>query len=230
MHTQASPIGVAIMPVTAFQQNCTLIWCKQTQHAVVIDPGGSVDAILAAVHKQGLDLQAIWLTHGHIDHAGGVAEMVDKTGLPVIGPHPEDAFLISNLAEQARVYGLTGDIRPFEPTRWLAEGDSLNIGDSVWEVFHTPGHTPGHVVFFNREQKLAQVGDVLFQGSIGRTDFPRGDHATLVNSIATKLWPLGDDVQFICGHGPASSIGHERRTNPYVSDQVLAAHQGLNAG
>lgn len=230
MDTQAPPIGIAIMPVTAFQQNCTLIWCKQTRKAVVIDPGGSVDAILAAVQKQGLDLQAIWLTHGHIDHAGGVAEMVDKTGLPVIGPHPEDAFLIANLAEQARMYGLPGDIRPFEPTQWLDDGDTLSIGQSEWEVFHTPGHTPGHVVFFNRAQKLAQIGDVLFQGSIGRTDFPRGDHATLINSIVTKLWPLGDDVQFICGHGPASSIGHERRTNPFVSDQVLADPQIRNAG
>lgn len=230
MHTQPPPVGVAIMPVTAFQQNCTLIWCKQSQKAVVIDPGGSVDAILAAIDGQGLELEAIWLTHGHIDHAGGVAEMVDKTGLPVIGPHPEDAFLIANLAEQAKLYGLEGDIRPFEPTRWLADGDRLSLGEMEWEVLHTPGHTPGHVVFFNRALRLAQVGDVIFQGSVGRTDFPRSDPEALIHSITTKLWPLGDDVQFICGHGPSSTIGRERQTNPFVSDRALQSRSVHSAG
>jgi hydroxyacylglutathione hydrolase len=216
-----SPIGVFVTPVTPLQQNCTVVWCTATNKAAVIDPGASVDAILGEVARRGLTLDAIWITHGHLDHAGGAAEMQEKTGRDIIGPHPEDQFWIDNIEEAGRTYGLP-DARPFTPTRWLAHGDKLTLGETEWEVLHCPGHTPGHVVFFNRAARFAQVGDVLFQGSIGRTDFPKSDHAALLNAIVTHLWPLGDDVTFVPGHGPISTFGAERRTNPFVSDQALA--------
>ena len=220
MTQPASPIGVFIAPVTPLQQNCTVVWCTKTNKAAVIDPGGGVDMILAEVKRRGLTLDQIWITHGHIDHAGGAAEMKEKSGVRIEGPHPEDQFLIDGLAAQGQMYGMP-EARSFETDRWLDEGDVMTLGETSWEVRHCPGHTPGHVIFFNRAAKFAQVGDVLFKGSIGRTDFPRGDHQTLLNSVVTKLWPLGDDVTFTPGHGPVSTLGEERRTNPFVSDAAL---------
>lgn len=215
-----SPIGVFIAPVTPLQQNCTVVWCTATSKAAVIDPGGGVDMILAEVARRGLILDQIWITHGHIDHAGGTAEMKEKSGVRIEGPHPEDQFLIDGLAAQGQMYGMP-EARSFETDRWLDEGDVMTLGETTWEVRHCPGHTPGHVIFFNRAARFAQVGDVLFKGSIGRTDFPRGDHQTLLNSVVTRLWPLGDDVTFVPGHGPVSTLGEERRTNPFVSDGAL---------
>ena len=171
MSSSPSPIGVAVFPVTPLQQNCTLVWCRKTMKAAIIDPGASVDGLLGAVAKQGLTLDAIWITHGHLDHAGGAAEMQEKTGLDIVGPHPADQFWIDGIPAQGQMYGLP-QARSFTPTRWLADGDTVTLGETVWEVYHCPGHTPGHVIFFNREARFAQVGDVLFQGSIGRTDFP----------------------------------------------------------
>ena len=221
MSQPASPIGVFITPVTPLQQNCTTVWCNRTNKAAVIDPGGSVDAILGEIARRGLTLEAIWITHGHLDHAGGAAEMQEKTGVDIIGPQAEDQFWIDLIPTQGQKYGLP-DVRTFTPTRFLTNGDVLTLGETTWEVVHCPGHTPGHVIFFNRQARFAQVGDVLFQGSIGRTDFPRSDHAALLHAITTKLWPLGDDVTFVPGHGPHSTFGAERRTNPYVSDQAMS--------
>ncbi|PZO04809.1 MAG: MBL fold metallo-hydrolase [Alphaproteobacteria bacterium] len=221
MTSTPSPIGVFITPVTPLQQNCTTVWCTQTMKAAVIDPGGSVDAIIAEVARRGLTLDQIWITHGHLDHAGGAAEMQEKTGVDIIGPHPEDQFWIDGIEAQGQAYGLPG-ARGFVPTRWLDEGDTVTLGKTTWEVRHCPGHTPGHVIFFNREARFAQVGDVLFQGSVGRTDFPKSDPAALIHSVVEKLWPLGDDVTFVPGHGPHSTFGAERRTNPFVSDRALS--------
>lgn len=216
----SSPVGVFVTPVTALQQNCTTVWCTLTGKAAVIDPGGSVDAILHEISRRGLTLDQIWITHGHLDHAGGAAEMQEKSGVDIIGPNPEDQFWIDGIPSQGQAYGLP-EARSFKPTRWLDEGDTVNLGDTLWEVRHCPGHTPGHVIFFNRAARFAQVGDVLFKGSVGRTDFPRSDPSALVHSIVTKLWPLGDDVTFVPGHGPISTFGAERRTNPFVSDAAL---------
>lgn len=221
MNQSASPIGVFVTPVTPLQQNCTTVWCVKTRKAAVIDPGDSVDAVLAEVARRGLTLDAVWITHGHLDHAGGAAEMKEKSGVDIVGPHPDDQFWIDSIPEQGLRWGLPG-ARSFAPDRWLGDGDVVTLGETTWEVFHCPGHTPGHVVFFNREARFAQVGDVLFQGSIGRTDFPKSDHGALLNAIVTKLWPLGDDVTFVPGHGPHSTFGAERRTNPFVSDQAMA--------
>ena len=207
------------IPVTAFQQNCSLVYCDQTRQAAVIDPGGDLPRILAEVKRLNLKLQQIWLTHAHIDHAGGTAELAAQLGLPIIGPHTADQFLIDELAQQSRLFGFP-PAAPFTPTRWLVDGDTVTIGNSTLQVRHCPGHTPGHVVFHSAEAKRAFVGDVLFAGSIGRTDFPRGDHAALIASIRQRLWPLGDDTVFIPGHGPESSFGRERRSNPYVADGV----------
>ncbi|MFO8141659.1 MAG: MBL fold metallo-hydrolase [Marinobacter sp.] len=206
-----------IIPVTAFQQNCTLIWCDQTRKAAVIDPGGDLDKIRAAVAAEGVTLEKILLTHAHIDHAGGTAELARSAGIAIEGPHKEDNFWIQGLAMQAQMFGFAAP-EVFTPDRWLEDGDTVTVGNETLEVLHCPGHTPGHVVFFHRESRLAQVGDVLFNGSIGRTDFPKGDHSTLIRSIREKLFPLGDDVSFICGHGPMSTFGKERTTNPFVSD------------
>ena len=213
-------LKAGIVPVTPFQQNCTILFDDADKIGVVVDPGGDVDQILRAIEDNGLSIEAIWITHGHIDHAGGAAEMKEKSGVRIEGPHPEDQFLIDGLAAQGQMYGMP-EARSFETDRWLDEGDVMTLGETSWEVRHCPGHTPGHVIFFNRAAKFAQVGDVLFKGSIGRTDFPRGDHQTLLNSVVTKLWPLGDDVTFAPGHGPVSTLGEERRTNPFVSDAAL---------
>ena len=206
-----------IVPVTPFEQNCTLLWCTETHKAAVVDPGGDLDRILAAAEDEGVILEKILLTHAHIDHAGGTAELAKSAGLPIEGPHKDDNFWIQGLAMQAQMFRFPAP-EVFTPNRWLEDGDTVTVGNETLEVLHTPGHTPGHVVFFHRGSKLAQVGDVLFNGSIGRTDFPKGDYNTLIHSIREKLFPLGDDVSFICGHGPMSTFGQERATNPFVSD------------
>jgi glyoxylase-like metal-dependent hydrolase (beta-lactamase superfamily II) len=203
------------IPVTPFRQNCSIVWCDETQQAAVIDPGGDLALLLAEIDKRGLDLQQIWLTHAHIDHAGGTAELARRRELPIIGPHPADQFWIDGLPEQSRMFGFPAS-DSFTPTRWLHDGDTVQIGNSTLTVRHCPGHTPGHVVFHSAEIQRAFVGDVLFAGSIGRTDFPQGDHATLIDSITQRLWPMGNDTVFIPGHGPESSFGRERQSNPYV--------------
>ena len=203
-----------IVPVTLFEQNCTLFWCEKTRQAAVIDPGGDIERILRAVEDEKLTLAKILVTHGHIDHAGGVAALAERTGVPVEGPHEEDRFWIDGMPQQSKMFGFPG-VRAFEPTRWLQDGDKVVFGEIELDVLHCPGHTPGHVVFHHAPSKLAQVGDVLFQGSIGRTDFPRGDYDALIASIREKLFPLGDDVRFIPGHGPMSTMGEERRLNPF---------------
>ena len=205
------------IPVTAFAQNCSLVWCDQTLKAAVIDPGGDLDEVLQVVQRRGVHLEQIWLTHAHIDHAGATGELAKRMNLPIVGPHEEDQFWIDALPEQSRMFGFPQAIA-FTPTRWLHDGDTVNIGLSELKVRHCPGHTPGHVVFHSEEAKRAFVGDVLFAGSIGRTDFPRGDHATLIASIRQRLWPMGDDTVFIPGHGPESTFGRERRSNPFVAD------------
>ena len=205
------------IPVTPFQQNCSLLWCDQTQAAAVIDPGGDLDEVLAEVQRLGLKLEQIWLTHAHIDHAGAAGELAQQLSLPIIGPHPGDQFWIDALAQQSQMFGFP-QARPFTPTRWLHDGDMVALGRSSVQVRHCPGHTPGHVVFYSPEIGRAFVGDVLFAGSIGRTDFPQGDHEQLLSSIRERLWPMGDATVFIPGHGPESSFGRERRSNPYVRD------------
>jgi hydroxyacylglutathione hydrolase len=214
------PIRAMIAPVTPLQQNCTLVFCVKTMKAAIIDPGGETPRLLKALADHKLTLEKIWITHGHLDHAGGTASLREATGVPVEGPHPEDAFWIDQMDESAAKWGMP-DARSFTPDRWLDDGDTVTLGETEFEVRHCPGHTPGHVIFFHREARFAQVGDVLFQGSVGRSDFPRGDHATLIESITGKLWPLGDDVAFVPGHGPMSTFGAERRSNPFVADAVL---------
>jgi glyoxylase-like metal-dependent hydrolase (beta-lactamase superfamily II) len=206
-----------IIPVTPFEQNCTLLWCDRSQQAAIVDPGGDIERIHSAIERQGLQAVKILLTHGHIDHAGGTAALAQQLGIPVEGPHREDRFLLDNLPEQGRLFGLPQS-GAFEPDRWLAQDDRVEFGEEELEVLHCPGHTPGHVVFFHRAARLALVGDVLFHGSIGRTDFPRGDYPSLIHSIKQRLWPLGEDVRFIPGHGPESTFGEERRSNPFVAD------------
>lgn len=210
-------IKYQIIPVTPFAQNCSLLWCDETLRAAVVDPGGDVQRILDAVEKNGVVLEKILVTHGHIDHAGAVAELAERLSLPIEGPQREDQFWIDGMPEQSRMFGFP-EVRAFTPDRWLEQGDRVRFGKVDMEVLHCPGHTPGHVVFFNAAGRLAVVGDVIFQGSIGRTDFPKGDFATLIASIHGRLWPLGDDVAFIPGHGPMSTIGAERRSNPFCGD------------
>lgn len=206
------------VPVTPFQQNCTLLWCEDSRRAAVVDPGGDIERILAAVEERDLKLGKILLTHGHLDHVGGTAALSRQLQLPIEGPHKEDAFWIEQLPMQTQMFGFP-PVETFTPDRWLEQGDTVTVGDETLEVHHCPGHTPGHVIFFHRPSKLALVGDVLFAGSIGRTDFPKGDHDTLIRSITEKLWPLGDEVRFIPGHGPMSTFGQERQTNPFVADK-----------
>ena len=202
-------------PVTAFQQNCSLVWCDATMEAALIDPGGEVDALISEVNQRGLALKAIWLTHAHIDHAGGAGELAERLSLPIVGPHTADQFWIDALPQQSAMFGFP-PARSFAPTRWLQDGDTVQIGNETLHVRHCPGHTPGHVVFHAPQIDRAFVGDVLFAGSIGRTDFPQGDHQQLIDSITGRLWPMGDQTVFIPGHGPESSFGRERRSNPYV--------------
>ena len=210
-------LQIAIVPVTAFQQNCTLMWDADTMSGVVVDPGGDLDRIEQAISETGMTVGAIWLTHGHIDHAAGAMDLKERLSVEIIGPHKDDAPLLSGLEEQAKMFNLEGTVRNVSPDRWLAEGDKLNIEEHEFEVFHCPGHAPGHVVFYNAAASFAHVGDVLFSGSIGRTDLPGGDHQALIDSIKSKLMTWPDEVQFICGHGPASSIGKERASNPFLN-------------
>ena len=214
-------LQATIIPVTPFQQNCSLLWCTQTMKAAVVDPGGDLDTIDAAIAEQGVTLEKILITHGHIDHAGSAGAFATRHGVPIEGPHKDDTFWIDQAAESGAAYGLP-DAAPFTPDRWLVDGDTVTVGNLTLQVLHCPGHTPGHVVFYEPTTNVAVVGDVLFQGSIGRTDFPRGNHADLINAITTKLWPLGDDVTFVPGHGPLSTFGAERQSNPFVGDAVLA--------
>ena len=209
-------LQIGIIPVTAFQQNCTLIWDEVSKEGVVIDPGGDVDRIESALAEAGIKVKEIWLTHGHIDHAAGAMDLKDKLGVEIVGPHRDDLPLLSGLEEQAKMFGLKGTVRNCLPDRWLEEGETLSIGEHYFDVLHCPGHAPGHVVFYNKPANFAHVGDVLFAGSIGRTDLPGGDHATLIHSIKSKLMLWPDEVQFICGHGPSSSIGKERASNPFL--------------
>ena len=203
------------IPVTPFQQNSSLVWDDQTQQAAVIDPGGDLDLLLGAVQKLGLKLEQIWITHAHVDHAAGTAELAEQLNLPIVGPHPADQFWIDRLAASAQSYGFP-PAKAFTPSRWLQDGDTVTLGGHTLQVRHCPGHTPGHVVFYSAEIKRAFVGDVLFAGSIGRTDFPMGNHDDLINAIVERLWPMGDDTVFIPGHGPESTFGRERKSNPYV--------------
>jgi glyoxylase-like metal-dependent hydrolase (beta-lactamase superfamily II) len=206
----------AIVPVTAFQQNCALLWDEDTRRGVVVDPGGDVPRIQEAIEKTGITVERILLTHGHIDHAGGAAALREALGdIPIEGPDLRDKFLLDALAEQGSAFGMM-DARAVTPDRWLQDGDTVSVGPHVFSVLHCPGHSPGSVVFYNEPARFAHVGDVLFQGSIGRTDFPYGDHAALIRAINDKLLPLGDDVSFICGHGPGSTFGDERKTNPFL--------------
>ena len=206
-----------VIPVTPFAQNCTLLWCEETKKAAVVDPGGDLGSIQAMIAKNGLAVEKILLTHGHIDHVGGAAELAARLGVPIEGPQRQDAFWLDQLPSQCRLFGFP-HVDALTPDRWLEQGDTVCVGDLMLQVLHTPGHTPGHVSFFHPPSRMAIVGDVLFAGSIGRTDFPRGDYDTLIRSIREKLWPLGDDVEFVPGHGPISTLGEERRSNPFVAD------------
>lgn len=210
-----SPLKAAILPVTPFQQNCTLIWNDVTKRGAIVDPGGDIDAIEDAIEEIEFYPEKIILTHGHIDHAGGAAELKERlNGIPIEGPHAADKILLDNLETQGTAYGIPA--RNVTPDRWLEEGDTVSVGGHTFEILHCPGHSPGSVVLVNRAQKFMLVGDVLFQGSIGRTDFPYGDHDALINAIKTKLLPIGDEYAFICGHGPGSTIGAERKSNPFI--------------
>ena len=210
-------IHYQIIPVTSFEQNCTLLWCGETMRAAVVDPGGDIPRILDAVKANGVMLEKVLVTHGHIDHAGAVADLAEQLSLPIEGPQREDQFWIDGMPQQSKMYGFP-NVRVFTPDRWLEQGDQVAVGNLKLDVLHCPGHTPGHVVYFNQPGRLAIVGDVLFRGSIGRTDFPKGDFDALISSIRSRLWPLGDDVAFISGHGPMSTFGAERRSNPFCGD------------
>ncbi|ABD85949.1 MBL fold metallo-hydrolase [Rhodopseudomonas palustris] len=211
--------GAAIIPVTLFQQNCTLLWCETTRKAVVVDPGGEVPQILAAIKQAEVTVEKIWLTHGHIDHVGGAADLRDDLKVPIEGPHRADKYLLNNVVTSGEMFGMTG-MRDVLPDRWLEEGETVSVGELSFSILHCPGHSPGSVVYFNDQMRFALVGDVLFKGSIGRTDLSGGCHATLMESITRKLLPLGDDVSFICGHGPGSTLGHERLSNPFLTGDL----------
>jgi len=210
------PLGIAVVPVTPFQQNCSIVWCTRTMQAAIVDPGGDLPLIMGALKEIGVTAAAIWLTHGHFDHAGGASELAETLGLPIIGPHEADRFLLDDLPASGMRFDMRG-MRPVTPTRWLAEGDEVAIGDIRFSVQHVPGHTPGHVTFFQKDLRFLLAGDTLFAGSVGRTDFPYGSHDQLIAGIRTKLLPLGDDVQFLPGHGPAGTLGEERLNNQFLA-------------
>ena len=214
------PLRAAIIPVTPLQQNCTLLWCTATMRGAFVDPGGDLARLKEAARQSGATIEKILLTHGHIDHCGSAGIFAAELGVPIEGPHEDDLFWIAQLEQDGARYGITG--KPFTPDRWLVDGDQVSVGELTFDVRHCPGHTPGHVVFHHRESRLALVGDVLFKGSVGRSDFPRGDQQQLIASITQRLWPMGDNTAFVPGHGPMSTFGHERATNPFVSDQALA--------
>lgn len=214
------PLRVTIVPVTPIQQNCTLIWCTATMKAAVVDPGGDLPRIRAAIAEAGVSVEKVLLTHGHIDHAGAAKPLADELGVGIEGPHEADRFWLARLADDGRQWGIPGT--PFEPGRWLVEGDTVTVGDLVLDVYETPGHTQGHVIFHHPPSRFALVGDVLFQGSVGRSDLPGGDHQQLIDTIVGKLWPLGSDTAFVPGHGQPSTFAHERAGNPFVADSVLA--------
>ncbi|MCD9497567.1 MBL fold metallo-hydrolase [Photobacterium carnosum] len=208
-----------IVPVTPFQQNCSIIWCDETHQAAIIDPGGDIQQLQKEVAALGVNVTQLLLTHGHLDHVGGAELLSQILKVPMIGPQKDDEFWLQGLPRQSEMFGLPMT-EAFTPTQWLNDGDVVTVGNQTLQVSHTPGHTPGHVIFYNADAKVAFVGDVLFNGGIGRTDFPQGDHPTLINSIKTQLWPLGNEVTFVPGHGPLSTIGHERATNPFVADEM----------
>jgi glyoxylase-like metal-dependent hydrolase (beta-lactamase superfamily II) len=218
---QNPPLRAAIVPVTPLQQNCTLLWCTKTMRGTFADPGGDLPRLKAAAEQAGVTIEKILLTHGHIDHCGSAGILAEELGVPIEGPHEADRFWISRLDDDGRRWGIPG--KPFEPSRWLEDGDTVTVGELTLNVRHCPGHTPGHVVFHHPESNLAIVGDVLFKGSIGRWDFPMGNHQQLVDSIIQRLWPMGGETAFVPGHGPMSTFAHERATNPIVGDRVLAA-------
>lgn len=214
------PMRVGIIPVTPLQQNCTLLWCTKTMRGALVDPGGDLDKLKAALEKAGVTLEKVLVTHGHLDHCGMAGELAKEMGVPIEGPQEEDRFWIAQLTDDGPRWNM--DAHTFEPDRWLENGDQVQVGELTLDVYHCPGHTPGHVVFHHAPSRFAMVGDVLFQGGIGRWDFPRGNYDDLIESITTRLWPLGDDVTFVPGHGPVSTFGDERRHNPYVSDAALS--------
>jgi glyoxylase-like metal-dependent hydrolase (beta-lactamase superfamily II) len=217
--SETPPLRAAIVPVTPLQQNCSLIWCTRTMRGAFVDPGGDLDRLKAAAAEHSVTIEKILLTHGHIDHCGQAGIFAQELGVPIEGPHEEDLFWIARLEDDGHRYGIDG--QPFQSDRYLVDGDTVTVGNLTLNVRHCPGHTPGHVVFHHPESKLAIVGDVLFQGSIGRTDFPRGNHQQLLDSITQRLWPMGVDTHFVPGHGPMSTFGHERLTNPFVADRIL---------
>ena len=209
-----------IIPVTPFQQNCTVFWNEETKKGGIVDPGGDLALLNKFIDEQGIEIEKILVTHGHLDHAGSVKAMADERNIPIIGPHKDDKFWIDGMPEAASQYGFP-EALAFEPDQWLEHGDKVTVADIDFDVVHCPGHTPGHVVFVQRDDKVAMVGDVLFQGSIGRTDFPKGNYQQLIDSITQRLWPLGLDITFIPGHGPTSTFEAEKKTNPFVSDAAL---------
>jgi glyoxylase-like metal-dependent hydrolase (beta-lactamase superfamily II) len=218
--TPEPPLRLGIIPVTQLQQNCSLIWCTETMRGAFVDAGGDLDKLKGAAKQMGVTIEKLLVTHGHIDHCGGTGILAKELGVPIEGPHEEDRFWIAKLDEDGRRWGIEGQV--FEPDRWLEDGDRVTVGNLVLDVYHCPGHTPGHIVFHHAPSKLAVVGDVLFRGSVGRTDFPRGNFEDLVGAITGKLWPLGGDTAFVPGHGEMSSFAYERATNPFVGDKVLA--------
>jgi glyoxylase-like metal-dependent hydrolase (beta-lactamase superfamily II) len=224
-----TPIKAAILPVTPYQQNCSVVWCTRTMRGVVIDPGGDLERLRDLLRREGVTLEKVLLTHGHLDHASGASKLARESGVPIEGPHRDDAFLLNELGRNAVRPGF-GDAENCTPERWLEDGHTVSFGEVTLGVRHCPGHTPGHVVFFHEGVRVAFVGDVLFAGSIGRTDFPRGNYRQLIDSITGRLWPLGNDMQFVPGHGPMSTFGQERLTNGYVADEALAMTAELANG